>query len=74
MFHLRKIYNLLKYIIYGSFYAVIFKTGFDFCNYKRYPDIYAYDSAPWYAGALLYGALALAVIIVCVILKNYFTL
>ena len=64
---MKKLYDVLKYIIYGSLYVIVFKTGFDFYNYKKYPNVYAYYSAPWYTGALLYGIVSLAVIIVCII-------
>ena len=43
---MKKLYGLLKYIIYGSLYVIVFKTGFDFYNYKKYPNVYAYYSAP----------------------------
>lgn len=67
---MKKVYDFLKYVIYGSLYVIILKTGIDFFNYKKHPDIYTFDSAPWYTGALLWGALSVTVIIVCVILRK----
>ena len=67
---MKKVYDFLKYVIYGSLYVIILKIGFDFFNYKKNPDIYAYNSAPWYTSALLWSAFSLAVIIVCVILRK----
>lgn len=55
---MKKLYDALKYVIYGSLYVIALKTGFDFYSYKRYPDIYAAYSAPWYTEALLYGILS----------------
>ena len=66
---MKKLYDPLKYVIYGSLYVIALKTGFDFYSYKRYPDIYAACSAPWYTEALLYGILSFAVIMACVIVR-----
>ena len=68
---MKKVYDFLKYVIYASLYFIILKTGFDFFNYKKHPDVYvAFNSAPWYTEALLWGALSFGVIIVCVILRK----
>ena len=32
---MNKFYDLLKYIIYASFYIIVIKTGMDFYGYKR---------------------------------------
>ena len=61
---MNKFYDLLKYIIYASFYVIVIKTGMDFYEYKRFPK-----SAPWYTEALLYCAASFAVIIVCFALR-----
>ena len=66
---MKKLYDALKYVIYGSLYVIALKTGFDFYSYKMYPDIYAAYSAPWYTEALLYGILSFAVIMACVIVR-----
>ena len=66
---MKKLYDALKYVIYGSVYVIALKTGFDFYSYKRYPDICAAYSAPWYTEALLYGILSFAVIMACVIVR-----
>ena len=31
---MNKLYDLLKYIIYASFYMIVIKTGMDFYGYK----------------------------------------
>lgn len=33
------------------------------------PGLYAYYSAPWYTGILLYGVMALAGLVVCTVIK-----
>ena len=37
---MNKLYDLLKYIIYASFYVIVIKTGMDFYGYKRFPKLY----------------------------------
>ena len=64
-----KLYDLLKYIIYASFYVIVIKTGMDFYEYKRFPKLYESYSAPWYTEALLYIAASLFVIVVCFVLR-----
>ena len=63
------LYDLLKYIIYASFYIIVIKTGMDFYGYKRFPKLYESYSAPWYTEALLYIAASLFVIVVCFVLR-----
>ena len=63
---MNKFYDLLKYIIYASFYVIVIKTGMDFYEYKRFPKLYESYSAPWYTEALLYIA---ASIFVCFVLR-----
>ena len=43
---MNKLYDLLKYIIYASFYMIVIKTGMDFYGYKRFPKLYESYSAP----------------------------
>ena len=45
---MNKFYDLLKYIIYTSFYVIVIKTGMDFYEYKHFPKLYKLYSAPWY--------------------------
>ena len=66
---MNKLYDLLKYIIYASFYMIVIKTGMDFYEYKRFPKLYESYSAPWYTEALLYIAVSLFVIVVCFMLR-----
>ena len=36
---MNKLYDLLKYIIYASFYVIVIKTGMDFYDCIRYRDV-----------------------------------
>ncbi len=67
---MNKLYDLLKYIIYASFYVIVIKTGMDFYEYKRFPKLYESYSAPWYTEALLYSAASLFVIVVYAVLRG----
>ena len=67
---MNKFYDLLKYIIYASFYVIVIKTGMDFYEYKRFPKLYEQNSAPWYTEALLYIAASLFVIVVYAVLRG----
>ena len=67
---MNKLYDLLKYIIYASFYMIVIKTGMDFYGYKRFPKLYESYSAPWYTEALLYSAASLFVIVVYAVLRG----
>ena len=60
---MNKLYDLLKYIIYASFYVIVIKTGMDFYEYKRFPKLYEQNSAPLYIAASLF------VIVVCFVLR-----
>ena len=66
---MNKLYDLLKYIIYASFYGIVIKTGMDFYEYKRFPKLYESYSSPWYTEPLLYIAASLFVIVVCFVLR-----
>ena len=67
---MNKFYDLLKYIIYASFYVIVIKTGMDFYGDKRFPKLYESYSAPWYTEALLYIAASLFVIVVYAVLRG----
>lgn len=38
-------------------------------DFKKYPEIYAMQSAPWYSSILVYGTFTLAVLLICVVIK-----
>lgn len=66
---MKKLYDFLKYLIYGSSYLIVIKTAMDYYAYKRFPHLNQAYSAPWYMEALLYGAASLGVIVLSVILR-----
>ncbi len=44
-------------------------TAYSFWHYLTYPEVHLAESAPWYTGVILYGAIALLTIIICTLLK-----
>lgn len=54
----------------GSFVGVF--VGHSICviwNFKRYPELYAMQSAPWYTSILVYGVMTLVILTVCAVIK-----
>lgn len=66
---MKKLYNFLKYLIYGSFYVIIIKTALDYYSYRRFLLLHQTYSAPWYTEALLYGVASLGVVVLSVVLR-----
>ena len=57
-------------IIMGSSISVFIGHGiYVYGHYKKYPDLYAAQSAPRYTGILMYGVFTLIVLAVSFILK-----
>ena len=66
---LRKINNLIN-ILMGSFTGVFIGGAiFKYLDYKKYPDLYAMQSAPWYTGIQITGIALIAVLIICALVK-----
>ena len=66
---LKRIIWLLN-IIMGSSIGVFIGHGiYVYWHYKKYPDLYAAQSAPWYTSILVYGVFTLIVLALCFILK-----
>lgn len=66
----KKIYRILNMIM-GSFTGVFLGSGlYRYWHFQAYPDVYVMQSAPWYTGILIQGALTLMVLTVCLIIKT----
>ena len=66
---IRRINQLLN-IVMGCSVGVFIGYGiYVYSHYRRYPDLYAVQSAPWYVGIALYGVVTLIVLAVCFIVK-----
>ena len=51
------------------FAAFLGYFGYSLFHYLKSPELYLVQSAPWYTGVLLYGAVALFIILPCTVLK-----
>ena len=48
----------------------VYRYGlYSFWEYKKYPELYAMRSAPWYINILVYGIFAATVLILGIVLK-----
>lgn len=66
---LRKINNALNIVI-GSFTGVFVGHGiYVLWDYKTHPDLYAMQSAPWYTGILVHGAVTVVILAMAIIVK-----
>ena len=69
---MKKLNNLLNIIIgvcVGVFIGHGLYVTFDYC---KNPELYAFQSAPWYTSILGYGGFTIAVAAVCIIIKLCF--
>lgn len=66
---MKRAQQMLNTII-GAFTGVFLGHGaFVLWDHRAHPELYAANSAPWYASILLYGACTLAVVAVCLLIK-----
>ncbi|MCD8144014.1 MAG: hypothetical protein LUD79_01525 [Oscillospiraceae bacterium] len=66
---MKKLNNFLNILI-GAFVGVFIGHGiYIYLDFKTHPDLYAMQSAPWYTSIFVYGAVALTVVLVAVVVK-----
>ena len=64
--------NQITNITIGSFVGVFIGCGiYVFWDYKKHPDLYAMQSAPWYTSIFVYGIVMLIFVTVAVIAFLY---
>lgn len=57
-------------IIMGSFIGVFIGSGlYRYWHFRKYPDLYIMQSAPWYTSILVQGLFTLVLLAVCLIIK-----
>lgn len=55
--------------IMGSFIGVFIGSGiWKYWNYKKHPEFYIQNSAPWYTGLILNGIVTLVVVLICMVI------
>ena len=66
---MKRINQILNCII-GAFLGVfVGNSAFNIWDHQVHPERYSFYSAPWYTGILVYGCVALAVVLVCILAK-----
>lgn len=71
---MKKKINQILNIIMGSFTGVFIGSGlYKYWHFRKYPDLYAMQSAPWYTGILINGLFTLVLLAVCMIVKVILT-
>ena len=67
---MKKKVNQVLNIIMGSFTGVFIGSGiYKYWHFRKYPDLYAVYSAPWYTGILVNGLFTLALLVFCIMIK-----
>ncbi|MCM1100186.1 MAG: hypothetical protein NC079_00445 [Clostridium sp.] len=67
---MKKKINQLLNIIMGSFTGVFIGSGlYEYWHFKKYPDLYVLQSAPWYTSILIKGLFMLILLAICMIIK-----
>lgn len=67
---MKKKVNQILNIIMGSFIGVFIGSGlYEYWHFRKYPDLYAMQFAPWYADILTNGLFTLVSLMFCMIVK-----
>ena len=65
----KKIQRILNTIM-SCFVGVFIGSGlYRYWHFRKYPDLYIMQSAPWYTGILVQGLFTLVLLAVCLIIK-----
>ena len=67
---MKKLNKMLNIIIGAVMGAVVGRDLYVAWNFKTHPEFYAMHSAPWYTSILVDGAFALAVVLICLVIKG----
>jgi heme-degrading monooxygenase HmoA len=63
--------NLLNIIMGSTLGVFIGHAIFRYVYYKKHPKMYAIQSAPWYTSIIIYGVVALSIMLIAFALKMY---
>ncbi len=65
--------NPILNIIMGSFIGQFIGYGlYGYWHFRKYPDFYIVQSAPWYTSILMRGLFTLVILAICMIIKIIF--
>ncbi len=67
---MKKKINQILNIIIGAFIGMFIGSGlYEYWHFRKYPYLYAMQSAPWYTSILINGLLTIVLLAVCMIVK-----
>ena len=66
---MKKLNHILTILMDSLVAFFIGNTLYLFWHYKTHPGLYAVQSAPWYTGVLLHGAVTVVLLLVCAVGK-----
>lgn len=66
---LKRIDSLINILMGCSVGVFLGRTLFQYIDYRRYPNLYEMQSAPWYLSIQLWGIGLIVLLIVCVSIK-----
>lgn len=65
---MKNLYNILRIVMWSFIGVFIGYSGYTYYDYKKHPDLYAMQSAPWYLGIELYGVFTIIVVAIILII------
>ncbi len=69
---MKKKINQILNTIMGTFIGVFIGSGlYKYWHFRKYPDLYVIQSAPWYTSILINGLFTLVLLSVCMIVKVF---
>ena len=63
---INQILNIIMAAIIGQFIGY---GLYQYWHFRKYPDFYIVQSAPWYIGILVSGLFTLVILVICMIVK-----
>ncbi|MDD3403544.1 MAG: hypothetical protein PHQ72_09345 [Hespellia sp.] len=66
---LKKVNNFMNILMGCSIGVFIGSAIFKYLDYKKYPDLYVVQSAPWYLSIQINGIALICALIICVVIK-----
>ena len=66
---MKKILNLMNALMGAFVGTYIGRVCFVIWDYKTDPGFYGMRSAPWYTSLLVEGAVTLAILLICIVIK-----
>lgn len=65
---MKNLYNILRIVMWSFIGVFIGYSGYKYYDYKKHPDLYAMQSAPWYLSIELYAVFTIIVVAIILII------